>query len=74
MDTGIWSIWIDNTDGELAMDKNARAKREVEVVERAAYEAVLSKIREWADYYSAAPLSIPEEAKELLAVLGREQA
>lgn len=40
-DTGQWEIWIDDLDGELAMVRDGRAKRDVLVVESTAFEAAL---------------------------------
>jgi predicted oxidoreductase len=49
-DTGVWEIWIDDVDGELAMKKTELARREISVVELTAFnalEAENAKLREW---------------------------
>lgn len=40
-DTGVWEIWIDDVNGELAMEKDDGAARKIEVVERSVFNEVL---------------------------------
>lgn len=42
-DTGLWEIWIDNLDGNLAMRKTQMAKRKIEVVELEVFDRALEQ-------------------------------
>ena len=44
LETGYWEIFIDDVQGELAMDKGVNAVAKIEVVEHRAYDEALSKI------------------------------
>jgi len=44
-ETGHWEIWIDDLDGEIAMVKTGRAKRDVLVVEEEVFERALNDIK-----------------------------
>lgn len=45
LDTGVWEIWIDDLDGELAMDQNERSINKIEVVEKSVFDRLATKMK-----------------------------
>jgi len=64
-ETGIWTIWIDNLDGELAMNKNHMAKDKIDVVEMEVFNRALNHIASVEDKAVSVILKLNARIKDL---------
>lgn len=69
-DTGVWEIWIDDLDGNLAMVKDeSMAKAKVEVVEATVFSKVLTERDSALSWQKAAEDRVDELKKALRELL-----